>query len=264
MYERILMNKNYMSIAVIVLAALSVWHMSKKPVQKRSQIIDALIIGTNSEYKPFSFIKNNELVGVDIDIAKEVARRLEKSIIWKDMPFDALIPEIQLGNIHMIAAGMTPTKRRAQQVFFTTPYFGQDKTDSLIAVTRQTDRINSLDDLQGREIVVNEGYTADTYLSNIPGMEIIRLSTASVAEGMLAITSGRAFAFVAARSSIRPFLEKNISSNFNMFVLPDSGESYALVVSKQYPNFYTQVEQTIQEMHKDGTIKKILTKWGLV
>ena len=38
------------------------------------------------------------------------------------MPFEALIPEIQLGNIHVIAAGITPTKERAQRTLFTRPH----------------------------------------------------------------------------------------------------------------------------------------------
>ena len=48
--------------------------------------------------------------------------RLKKEIIFKDMPFDALIPEIQIGNIHVIASGMTPTEERALRTLFTRPH----------------------------------------------------------------------------------------------------------------------------------------------
>ncbi len=260
------MNKNYTIILAAILASISIWYMTKRSTQvtqKKITEIDTIIVGTNSEFKPFSFIENGKLVGVDIDIATEVARRLEKSIKWKDVPFDALIPEIQLGNIHMIAAGMTPTQERSKRILFADPHFGQDGDDPLIVITNERTRINSIDDLIGKEIIVNEGYNADTYLSSIDGIHITRLSTASVAEGMLALTSGRGFAFVAANSSINPFLEHNFSNQFNIFPLPETGDSYALGISKQYPELHKQVDEVIDQMYKDGTIKKILTKWGL-
>ena len=51
-------------------------------------------------------------MGFDIDVAKEVAKRLQKKLVLCDMPFDALIPALKLHKIDCIAAGLTPTVER--------------------------------------------------------------------------------------------------------------------------------------------------------
>src|SRR5579862_9191815 len=75
---------------------------------KRTQLTahDAtIVIGTNAEFPPFSFIdEQGAVTGFDIDVAKEVFKRLGKQMTIKDMAFDMLIPEIQQGSIHVIAA----------------------------------------------------------------------------------------------------------------------------------------------------------------
>ena len=90
---------------VLLLCGLVFWYVKKPAAQEDQNILN---VGTNAEYQPFSFLDNNdEIVGLDIDIAKEVCNRLGKKCVLHSLSFDALIPEIQLGTIHMIAAGIT-------------------------------------------------------------------------------------------------------------------------------------------------------------
>ena len=105
---------------VLLLGGLVFWYLKKPAVYVDQNILN---VGTNVEYQPFSFLdERDEIVGFDIDIAKEVCARLGKKCVFHTMSFDALIPEIQLGTIHMIAAGMSPTPERAERVFFTQPH----------------------------------------------------------------------------------------------------------------------------------------------
>src|SRR5580704_2849514 len=95
--------------------------------EQMPQSSNILLVGTNAEFAPYSFIDNGQIVGFDIDVAQEVAQRLGKTITFKDMPFESLLPELQLGRIEIIAAGITPTQERAQKVLFTKPYVEGDK-----------------------------------------------------------------------------------------------------------------------------------------
>jgi len=83
-----------------------------------------LRVGVNPQFNPFSFEKNGKRVGVDIDIANLLAKKLgvtAEIIIPKS--FSELIPMLQADKIDIIIAGMSITFDRAKTVDFSTPYF---------------------------------------------------------------------------------------------------------------------------------------------
>ncbi len=218
-----------------------------------------LIVGTESNFPPFSFKENDELVGFDIDIIKEVAKRLGRQIEFKDMSFEALIPQAQLGNIPVIAAGMTPTKEREKMVSFTEPYI---KGDPLFIVTLAGKSVHNFDELkQGKKVVVNQGYTADFYMSSIEGPELIRLETP--AEAFLALQQGRADAFVTARNTLTPFFKKHDPKDYELKLLPETDESTALIVSKEYPELLAEIQAILNRMIQDGTMAALKQKWEI-
>jgi len=255
-----MMKKIFPIIIVLILLLISsllIWRsVGKHNVVKDENL---LIVGTNAEYAPFSFIENNKIVGFDIDIITEVAHRLGKKIEIKDMPFDALLPKLQFGDIQIIAAGITATPEKAKKVLFTKPHLSGDQ---LIAITLATNPpIQNLKDLDGKEVVVNEGYTADLYMSTVSGPIIKRL--ASPAEGFLALNHGNAYAFVAAKSSVQPYFEKYGTKSFNIFLIDGVHDNYSFAISKQYPELLPAVQQAVDAMEQDGTIAAFKQKWNL-
>jgi ABC-type amino acid transport substrate-binding protein len=116
----------YILITLIIGTTVAVWYSANKVTPGKS--FDTIIVGTNTELPPFSFKKDDKVVGFDIDVITEAVKRLNKKIVLKDMPFDELIPEIQIGNIHVIAAGMTPTPEREQRTLFTQPHLSNDSS----------------------------------------------------------------------------------------------------------------------------------------
>jgi len=245
-----------LKIFLIAVTAMSVWHFTKKRVKSEKENI--LIVGTNAEYRPFSFVENNQIVGLDIDVIKEVAQRMGKNLQLKDMSFVALIPEIQLGKIHVIAAGMSPTEKRAQQLFFTEPYYDGDP---LVIISKKDKPIDSIEKLTDKTVVVNEGFTADSYISQVQGPNIVRL--ASVADAFLTLASDRADAFISSTASIQPFFEQHGKESFYIVTLPDTEEKAALAISKKYPELYEQMQQVLREMKEDGTLDNLKQKWKL-
>ncbi len=218
-----------------------------------------LIVGTETNFPPFSFKENDEIAGFDIDIIKEVAKRLGRQIEFKDMNFEALIPQAQIGNIPVIAAGMTPTKEREKVVSFTEPYI---KGDPLFIVTLAGKMVDSFDALKrGKRVVVNQGYTADFYMSTIEGPELIRLETP--AEAFLALKQGRADAFVTARNTLTPFFKKHNQQNYELKIIPETDESTALIVSKMYPELLEQIQTILNQMIEDGTMAALKEKWDI-
>jgi polar amino acid transport system substrate-binding protein len=251
----------YIIIALILGTSAILWYRAEKKIITATPI-DTVIVGTNAEFQPFSFKESDEITGFDIDVITEVLKRLNKKIVIKDMPFDALIPEIQLGNIHIIAAGITPTPERAQRALFTRPHLASG--NPLVIISLPILPIVNIDDLAGKTVVVNEGYVADSYMSEQPGVHLIRLSSAAVSDGMLALESNRADAFVTALHSIQPYFAKHDQNNFVVTSIPATEETSAFAVSKHYPELRDYIQITLDRMKEDGTLDALKKKWNLV
>jgi polar amino acid transport system substrate-binding protein len=253
------MNKKIVYGLCFALIITAVFWRSAQRINVELVQQPVIVIGTNSEFKPFSFVENGTVVGFEIDVVTEVFKRLNKEITIKDVPFDALIPELQLGNIHVIAAGMTPTLERKKRVYFTNPHL---KTD-VLAVVSLKDRHLSIDDLNGKKVVVNEGYTADSYMSEKPNIHLIRLSSNSVSDGVMALKAGSADAFVTAVHPMRPYLEKYGADTISIIPIEGTEESSAFAISRHYPELAGQIQTVLNEMEADGTLMAIKKKWNV-
>lgn len=83
-----------------------------------------LKFGTSAVTEPFSFVDGSqEIVGFDIEIAKLVARKLNKNLEVVNMDFGALIPSLMAGKVDMIGACMTISEERAKSVLFSKTYY---------------------------------------------------------------------------------------------------------------------------------------------
>jgi len=250
------MKKSLIFIVGLAALGLFAWFMLKQrtPLKKISENI--LIVGTNAEFAPFTFVKNDIVVGFDIDVIKEVAKRLKKEIEIKDMPFDILIPEIQRGSIHVIAAGLTPTPKKEKEVRFSTCYFSEPLTIISLAINP----LKTIEELTGKDIIVNDGYTADFYMSEIKGPNLKRLPTPAAA--FQALQSGRADAFVTAKSTAAPYFKQYGNKQFVMTPIKKE-ECYAIAIAPLYADLVPQINNILDAMMKDGTINQLKKRWEL-
>jgi len=253
------MNKfSYVIIGIISLATFILWKQAYK-TQETHDTLETIIIGTNAEFEPFSFKKDTIITGFDIDVITEVFKRLDRKIIIKDMPFDALIPAIQMGKIHMIAAGMTPTEERAKRTLFTQPHL---LGDPLAIISPKEAPLKTLDELKNKRVVVNEGYTADTFISSLTGPYVIRISSSFASDGILALQSGRADAYVTALRPMEPYFTLFGKDNFTITPIPNTEESSAFAISKHYPELRDYIQIMLDKMEEDGTLTALKQKWG--
>lgn len=258
------MKKILISIIAGV-AFLLLWsHFSNSKTQESTPptIQNKMIVGTNAEFAPFSFIEDGQIVGFDIDVAKDVCKRLGKEIELKDMPFDGLIPELTLGHVHFVAAGMSSTLERAKRVLFTKPYLTQDSLCILTIASESAQQKITASDLVGKIVVVNEGFTADLYMSKQEGVTLLRLPTTG--EAFLALKSKRADAFITAKSTLIPFFKVHDDKQFQCSVIENTADDCALAISKQYPKLQIEIQNALDAMIQDGSMQKLKAKWKLL
>lgn len=108
------------------------------PQSKESEYTEELIMGTNAEFEPFEYRENGEIVGFDIEIAKEIANDMQKKLKVEDMNFDSLLGALSSGKVDMVIAGMTVDPERLESVDFSDPYFNA----SQVVIIRKTSYID--------------------------------------------------------------------------------------------------------------------------
>ena len=84
---------------------------------------DVIKMGTNAAFKPFEYAGTSEIVGFDISMAQNVAKDMGRKLQVEDMAFDSLLSALDTGTIDFVAAGMTATEERRQNVDFSEPYY---------------------------------------------------------------------------------------------------------------------------------------------
>lgn len=219
--------------------------------------IARLIVGTTPDFPPFAYYQDGTMVGFDVDFINAVSRKIDTPVDIVEMPFDLLIPELQMGNIHVIAASMTETPERAQRVRFTRPYLAGDKLG--IVHLANGPKIATVEDLVGKTVAVNEGYTADTFISATLGIEVLRLT--SLVDAILALKNGRAAALVTALNTISQL--KNGADNIIITPIENSSENTSLAVALEADKLQCQLDQAISDLEADGTIAALKAKWKI-
>ena len=132
---------------------------------------DTLIMVTEAGFAPYEYYDDGEIVGVDIDIAREIAKEMGKELVVKDVAFDSIINEVKTGKADFGAAGISYTDERAKQVDFSINY----STSNQVVVVKNGSNIRDVNNIDGKKIAVQLGSVADTYVtSNFKNSEIVR------------------------------------------------------------------------------------------
>jgi polar amino acid transport system substrate-binding protein len=249
------MKKVIAIMAVICLFIGLNYLFNPAPPEKAS---DRFLVGTNAEYPPYTFIDGDQILGFDIDVAREVCQRMGKQIILQDMPFEALIPALNLKRIDFAAAGLTRSEERAKRLLFTRPYISGD---SFVIISPAEQKIDSIDALSGKRVLVNEGYTADAYLSQIKGLNLIRLP--APADAFAALASNRGDAFFTAQSTLQCFLSSSRNNNYHIAPITGPSDAYSLALSKDNGDLLNDIQGILDAMEADGTILRFKKKWNL-
>ena len=142
------MKKYILLIGIFLLCACS----------KRSS--DELVMVTEAGFAPYEYYESGEIVGVDIDIANEIANYMNKKLVVRDIDFDSIINEINSGKADFGAAGMSITEERKKQVDFSIEYVVSNQ----VVIVRENSNIK-MSDLDGKRIAVQLGSVADSYVN---------------------------------------------------------------------------------------------------
>ncbi len=84
---------------------------------------EKIIVGLSADYPPFEFKQGEEVVGFDVDLAKEIGKQLGVEIEFKDMAFAMLFKALDQGEIDIIISSVTASEEKSKNFDFSDPYF---------------------------------------------------------------------------------------------------------------------------------------------
>ncbi len=132
---------------------------------------EKLILVTEAGFAPYEYYSDGKIVGVDIDIAKEIAKELDMELVIKDVAFDSIINEVKTGKSDIGAAGISYTEERAREINFTNSY----AVSNQVIIVKKNSMITGIDNLINKKIACQLGSVADDYLtSNYIDFDIVR------------------------------------------------------------------------------------------
>lgn len=125
-----------------------------------------ITVYTESGFAPFEFMSGNKIIGVDIAIMSEVAARQGKSIEVKDVAFDTIPTSVKTAEGDAVgAAGLTINAERKEAVDFSAVYY----SSTLVVVSAKENSFDSIADLAGLKVGVQEGTSGDLIVSAAKG-----------------------------------------------------------------------------------------------
>lgn len=149
-----------------------------------------LHMATNAQFPPYEYYENNEIVGIDAEMAAAIADKLDMKLVIDDMDFDAIITAVQTGKADIGMAGITVSEDRLKNINFTDTYA---KGIQAIIVTEDS-KIKSADDLsaEGAKYLIGtqKGTTGDIYAEEDFGADRV-MKYASANEAVQALKTGK-------------------------------------------------------------------------
>ncbi|MBU3111911.1 amino acid ABC transporter substrate-binding protein [Clostridium lacusfryxellense] len=219
-----------------------------------------LIIGLDDNFPPMGFRDDKgEIVGFDIDMAKEVGKRLGVKVTFKPVEWDGIILSLNNKDIDVIWNGLTITDKRKEQIAFSKVYL-QNKQ---IIVVRSDSTIKNKTNLKDTKVGLQLGSSSETALAKDSSLtdslkEVKKYSNNT--EALLDLNAKRIDAVVVDEVVGRYYVSKKPN---DYKVLDDNlgVEDYGVGIRKNDTSLTSEIDKLLEEMKKDGTSNTISQKW---
>ena len=221
--------------------------------------ITRIVVGLDDNFPPMGFRdKENKLVGFDIDLAREAAKRLGTEVEFKPIDWNAKEAELNGKRVDVLWNGLTITEQRKANIAFTTPYL---ENRQIVVVTAKSP-IKSKADLVGKVVGLQDGSSAVEAVEKdgaAKSVKEIRKYGDNVA-ALMDLSTGRLDALVVDEVVGRYYLSKKPGE---YVVLEDNfgTEEYGVGVRKDDGELLAKLQKTMDEMKKDGSAGRISTQW---
>lgn len=222
---------------------------------------DTFTVGFDQDFPPFGYVGDDgEFTGFDIEMATECAARMGKKIVLQPIDWDAKDMELEAGTIDCIWNGFTMNGREDQYTW-TDPYMD----NSQVVVVKKDSGINTLADLAGKVVEVQNESAAETALNDEEHADLMAsfaqlLSVGEYNTAFMDLESGAVDA-VAIDIGVAQFQIEGKEDQYQILDETISSEQYAVGFFLGNTALRDEVQSTLLEMVEDGTFAEISNQY---
>ena len=220
-----------------------------------------IIVGLDVNVPPMGFLDTSgNIVGFDIDLAKEVFRGIDKNVKFQPIDWDCKELELNGGNIDIIWNGLSKTPEREKSMLLTKPYMKNRQ----IVITGTDSSINTLQDLKNKNICVQKGSTGSEAISKHEIQKSLKSVTEleNMVNCLNEVESGISDATVVDEVIAKYYLSKeNLQNKFRILDEEISSEYYVVAVKKGNTELKNQIERQLGKLNNSEKGAKISNKW---
>jgi ABC-type amino acid transport/signal transduction systems, periplasmic component/domain len=219
-----------------------------------------IIVGLDDNFPPMGFRDDkNELVGFDIDMAKEASRRLGMTVEFKPIDWSAKEAELNGKRVDVLWNGLTITEERKKNISFTAPYM----TNHQIVIVGANSPVKAKADLAGRIVGAQDGSSAVDAIKKesqvAAGLKELKTFGDNVT-ALMDLSTGRLDAIVVDEVVGRYLISKR-AGEYKVLEENFGTEEYGVGVRKDDAELLGKLDKTLASMKQDGTAARIATQW---
>ena len=220
------------------------------------------VLGLDASFPPMGFTEaDGTITGYDIDLAKEVSKRLNLEFVAKPINWEAKELELSSGSIDGIWNGFTMTEERLEKMAFTSAYLNNDQ----ILVVRNDGTINSLKDAEGKVIGCQSGSSAEEAIESNKEFASSLKSVKKYEDNLTALNDLEVGGIdaVVMDSVVADYTIKIGKRNLTVVEESLSKEAYGIGFRNDENGIELRdkVQKVLLEMAEDGTVAKISENW---
>lgn len=212
-----------------------------------------LVMVTEAGFAPYEYYENGEVVGVDVDIAKEIAKYLGKKLVVKDIAFDSIINEVKTGKADFGAAGISYSDDRAKNVDFSINY----AVSKQVVIVNNNSSITNVNGISNKKIAVQLGSIADTFVTEkYKSANVVRQKKYLAA--IEDLKTGKVDCVVMDELPAKEI----VSKNEGIKILDGSltNDSYGMIVKKGNKELLDAINTVLQNLKDEGKIDEFIIK----
>ena len=222
-----------------------------------------LKVGSTPTGIPFTFLdtKTNSIQGIMVDLATEIGKDAGFTVQIEPMQFSALIPSLTANKIDIIAAAMFATAARKEVIDFSEPVYTYG--EGLVVPKSDTKAYASQEDLKGTVVGAQVGTAFVDALKKTGLFSEVKVYD-TIPDILRDVNAGR----LKAGFADYPILAYNLQQgNFADVRLVDGYKpvtvgTVAIGVRKSDTELLGKINASLAKLKANGTIAKILEKWG--
>lgn len=245
-------------VAGILLAGTMMISMAACGGKEEGAKSEKLIVGTEAGFAPYEYMKGNEVVGIDMDIAKAIADEMGKELEIKNMDFDGALAAVQSGKVDFVAAGVSISPEREEAMDFSNEYVNSTE---VIVVNKENPAVTPAgeelagSDLDGKVVAVQQGNIADIWVSNKDNCNLKEVKRyTKFAQAAEDLKNGKIDCIVMDQYPA----EELVAANDTLTTLDGTlfEDKYAIAVKKGNKELLDEINKVIDKLVEEGKIEE--------